>query len=180
MDYRIIESFRKTIAIQVDENGDVLIRVPLGYPKSKIEQFVQKNIVWIEKSVIKQKQNLNNRLELSDEDVNQLKRYAEKIIPPKVDYYSGLMSVKPRGMKITSAKKRFGSCSVDNSLCFSYMLMLYPEEAIDYVIVHELAHIVHHNHSEDFYNLVLRFMPDYKNREKLLKSKQCIPENCND
>ena len=88
----------------------------------------------------------------------------------RVDYYSRLMNVKPTGIKITSAKKRFGSCSGKNSICFSYYLMLYPKEAVDYVVVHELAHIRHHNHSKDFYSFVSEFMPDYKEREKLWKT----------
>lgn len=79
------------------------------------------------------------------------------------------MGVSPTGIKITSAKKRFGSCSGKNSLCFSFMLMQYPEEAVDYVVVHELAHIRHHNHSRDFYRFIEKYMPDYKEREKLLK-----------
>ena len=48
--------------------------------------------------------------------------------------------------------------------------MLYPNEAIDYVVVHELAHIKHHNHSKDFYSLISEYLPDYKDREKLLKA----------
>ena len=72
-------------------------------------------------------------------------------------------------MKITSARKRFGSCSGKNSLCFSYWLMLYPQEAVDYVIVHELAHIVHKNHSAAFYRLIGQYLPDYRERIKMLK-----------
>ena len=56
-----------------------------------------------------------------------------------------------------------------NSICFSWRLMLYPPEAIDYVIVHELAHIRHHDHSPAFYALIERYMPDWRERMKLLK-----------
>ena len=56
-----------------------------------------------------------------------------------------------------------------NSLNFSYRLMMYPKEAIDYVVVHELAHIKHHNHSADFYKLIEQYMPDYKKRIAILK-----------
>ena len=80
------------------------------------------------------------------------------------------MNVKPTGIKITSARKRFGSCSGKNSICFSLYLMTYPKEAVDYVVVHELAHIKYHNHSKEFYNFIERFMPDYKEREKFLKN----------
>ena len=77
------------------------------------------------------------------------------------------MNIKPTGVKITSAQKRFGSCNGKNSLCFSYILMLYPDEAVDYVVVHELSHIRHHNHSKDFYKLISSVLPDYKDLKYL-------------
>ena len=79
------------------------------------------------------------------------------------------MGLVPAGIKITSARTRFGSCSGKNSICFSWRLMLYPPEAIDYVIVHELAHIRHHDHSLAFYALIEQYLPDWKARMKLLK-----------
>ena len=79
------------------------------------------------------------------------------------------MGLVPAGIKITSARTRFGSCSGKNSICFSWRLMLYPPEAIDYVIVHELAHIRHHDHSPAFYALIEQHLPDWKVRMKLLK-----------
>ena len=79
------------------------------------------------------------------------------------------MGLVPAGIKITSARTRFGSCSGKNSICFSWRLMLYPPEAIDYVIVHELAHIRHHDHSPAFYALIEQYLPDWKVRMKLLK-----------
>ena len=78
------------------------------------------------------------------------------------------MDVYPKNIKITSAKKRFGSCSTKNNICFSYLLMLYPIEAITYVVVHELAHIKYHNHSSDFHNYIKKFLPQAKEYEKLL------------
>lgn len=80
------------------------------------------------------------------------------------------MGLTPAGIKITSAEKRFGSCSAKDSLCFSYRLMLYPPDAVDYVVVHELAHIRHKNHGKQFYALIAQVMPDYKERERLLKT----------
>ena len=80
------------------------------------------------------------------------------------------MGVSYGTVKITSAQKRFGSCSAKNNICFSYILMQYPIEAIEYVVVHELAHTVHHDHSKAFYALIEKYMPDYKQREKLLRT----------
>ena len=69
----------------------------------------------------------------------------------------------------TAARTRFGSCSGKNRLSFSLYLMAYPETAIEYVVVHELAHIRHHDHSPSFYALIERYMPDWRERMKLLK-----------
>ena len=96
-----------------------------------------------------------------------LREKAKQIIPQKVEYYSEIMGVKPIAVKINSAKKRYGSCSGKNSLNFSLYLMDKEEDFIDYVVVHELAHIKHHNHSKDFYKFIEGFMPDYKERMKL-------------
>ena len=79
------------------------------------------------------------------------------------------MGVQPTGVKITAARTRFGSCSTKNSLCFSLRLMRYPDECVDYVVVHELAHIRHKNHSRAFYQEVARYLPDYAAREAKLR-----------
>ena len=63
----------------------------------------------------------------------------------------------------------FGSCSSKRRISFSFRLMQYPAEAIDYVVVHELAHLRHMNHSPQFYALIEQYMPDYKSRRALLK-----------
>jgi predicted metal-dependent hydrolase len=79
------------------------------------------------------------------------------------------MGVRHSGVKITSARTRFGSCSAKNSICYSLYLMQYPPEAVDYVVVHELAHIRHKNHSPAFYAEVARWLPDYRRRQAMLR-----------
>ena len=98
-----------------------------------------------------------------------LKAKALPYLTERTEYFAKIMGVKPTGIKITSAKKRFGSCSGKNSICYSWRLMQYPAEAIDYVVVHELAHIIYKNHGKNFYKLIEKYLPDYKKREKLLK-----------
>ena len=83
--------------------------------------------------------------------------------------YSEIMGLYPTGITITGAERRFGSCSGKNRICFSWRLMRYPEEAIDYVVVHELAHIRHKDHSKAFYACIEQVLPDWRERRKLLK-----------
>lgn len=169
MNYKIVRAKRKTVSLSISDELEIVVRAPYFVSSAEIDRFVLSNKKWIEKAVEKKKAQLK-KYSLSDDEVNRLITMAKRVIPQRVEYYSKLMSLTPTGIKITQAKKRFGSCSSRNSLCFSCYLMLYPMEAIDYVVVHELAHIKHHNHSSDFYNLIKNYMPDYKECEKFLKS----------
>ena len=165
----IIRSKRKTLSLEVKENGTVVLRAPFRCSRKIIDAFVSEKAEWLESAIERQKRINENKVRLDDKQIAELKKSAKVLLPERVSYYSKLMGVEPTGIKITSAQKRFGSCSTKNSICFSYILMLYPQEAIDYVVVHELAHIRFHNHGKEFYNLVKSILPDYKNREKLLK-----------
>ena len=107
---------------------------------------------------------------LTDEKIAELKRSARTYLEAKTKYFANIMGLKYGRITITSAKTRFGSCSSKGNISYSYLLMTYPEAAREYVVVHELAHLVHMNHSAAFYALVERYMPDYKARRKLLKS----------
>ena len=169
-EYRVIRSKRKTVAIEIDENCNLILRVPKRFSQKSVEALLTKHKSWIETKMASQLEKQKNKVVLNSKQIANLKSKAQKIIPEKVSHYAEIMGLKPTGVKITSAQKRFGSCNGKNSLCFSYILMQYPESAIDYVVVHELAHIVHKNHSRDFYSLVESYLPDYKQRQMLLKT----------
>lgn len=95
---------------------------------------------------------------------------AKKILTERVNAYAGQYGFQYKKIGITSARTRWGSCSVDGSLNFSWRLILTPLEAVDYVVVHELVHTVCHNHSRRFWNKVEAIMPDYKERRKWLRT----------
>ncbi len=97
------------------------------------------------------------------------RQQASLIIPERVKFFAELHQLGYEKLKITSARTRWGSCSLKNTLNFSWRLILTPLDVIDYVIVHELAHTAHHNHSKRFWNLVAKLMPDYKARRKQLR-----------
>ena len=168
--YKIIRSKRKTLWLEVALDGSLTVRAPLLYSDREIAQFIEQHKTWVEKTQKKQAKRFENRLPpLTDSEIVKLKVLAKEILPKRIEYYSKLTGLVATDVKITSAKKRFGSCNGKNSICFSYVLMRYPDEAIDYVVLHELAHTKHHDHSRCFWALVERYMPDYKSRRKLLK-----------
>ena len=169
MEYRLIRSKRKTLAIEVTAEAELLVRAPMRASLKDIEKFIDGNREWIEVHIESAK---DRALRHPEPDATTQEKYiadAKSYIPERVKYYSELMRVEPAGITVTGAKKRFGSCSGKNRLCFSWRIMEYPKELVDYVIVHELAHIKHHNHSRDFYRFVESIMPDYKDRQKRLK-----------
>jgi predicted metal-dependent hydrolase len=94
---------------------------------------------------------------------------AKQILTERVDLYAGQYGFQYKKVGITSARTRWGSCSADRALNFSWRLILTPMEAVDYVVVHELAHTVFHNHSRRFWKKVEKIMPDYKERRKWLR-----------
>lgn len=172
-EYRIERADRKTVQLKINPDGSLVVRAPRKYPLREIERMVEQHEAWIEKhlAMVEKRAEREQTYAQTPEQIEALYRAAQAVLPLKVAHYARLMDVMPTGIRITSATKRFGSCSGKNSLCFSYRLMMYPEEAIDYVVVHELAHIRHHNHSAAFYAFVASVMPDYKQREALLKDK---------
>ncbi len=95
---------------------------------------------------------------------------ALKVISERTDYYAKQAGFMPSGVRIGSANTCWGSCSGKNRLSFSWKLILVPPEQIDYVVVHELAHTLEHNHSARFWKLVEVVLPDYKIRRKKLKA----------
>jgi predicted metal-dependent hydrolase len=168
-DYIVIHSKRKTLGLEITKDAQILVRAPMRTSKRDIEQMVQKHAQWIESHLEKQKMRFEARPEPSKEEQEALRKQAKDIIPLKVAFYGKRMGFEPTGITITSAEKRFGSCSPKNRLSFSWRLMRYPDAAIDYVVVHELAHIPHKNHGKAFYALIESYLPDYKVRKKLLK-----------
>ena len=167
MTYAILRSRRRTMCLEISRDGKVAVRAPLAMPLDRIEAFVASRTDWIQKHLAALPPPPPM---LTAEEIKTLRTRAQQYLPERVAFYSPRMGLTPTSIKITSAKHRFGSCSAQNGLCFSLYLMQYPVEAIDYVVVHELAHIRHHNHSTAFYDLVATYLPDHKARRALLRS----------
>lgn len=169
IEYSIIRSKRRTMALEITRDLNVVVRAPVFVAATEIDQFVQRHQQWICVHMERQRVRVASHPEPSPAETAEMKAAAHAYLPQRVAHFSRLMGLMPTGIKITSARHRFGSCSARNSLCFSYRLMTYPPEAIDYVVVHELAHILEKNHGPAFYALVERYLPDWQDRRELLK-----------
>jgi len=164
------------MAIYVRE-GKVIVRAPMRVPVRMVDSFVESKQTWIEKHIALWHKREEQRNDLDSGQLRKklitfYKTQAKDIIEKRVSYYASLMSVHPSNIKIGSAKKRWASCSSTGRLIFSWRLMAASPDAIDYVIVHELAHLKHMNHSYRFWNVVSTVMPDWKSRRKELRLLQ--------
>lgn len=164
----IIRSARRSVSLEVSGDGSVIVRCPLYFPEKECVRFAESKRAWIEKRLAE----VNNdpkRRDFSPDEINDLKRRAKEYLVPKTKEYADRFGFSYTRVTITGAKMRFGSCSGKNAISFSCFLMLYPQPFIDYVVMHELCHTVHHDHSSRFYDLLGRCMPDFRSRKDLYR-----------
>ena len=183
--YRIDRSgSRKHTYITIQKDGSVLVKAGRGVTAEQIAQFVAEKERWIRKrvDVIREAQQAVQshfyllgeaipRAGHTEEDIDRLYRQkAREIIPPLVERHSARMQVTPSAVSFRKNRSRWGSCSSQNRLSFNTRLAATPIDFIEYVVVHELAHIRHKNHSAAFWQEVARYLPDYKMRRDLVKT----------
>lgn len=167
--FRVVRSRRRTMALEITRQGEVLVRAPLGASDADIARFAERHRDWLEKHLTRRLAYLEAHPEPSLEQAAAWRALAAERLPGLVDRWAGVMGVSPCGVRITAARTRFGSCSARGRLCFSLYLMAYPEEAVEYVVVHELAHLRHHDHSPAFYAEVEKYLPNWRQRQALLR-----------
>ena len=168
MEYRVIRSARRTLALQIEKNGGLVVRAPFHTTDARIATFVSEHTDWVER----QRARIAERTlpPLSAAEIAMLRARAEADLPTRTARWAERMGVSYTRVTITSAQKRFGSCNSRGGIAYSYRLMQFPESVIDYVVVHELAHRREMNHSARFYAIIEQQLPDYRERIKLMKS----------
>lgn len=168
----IIRSSRRTLGIQVTKDGRVVARAPLKMPEKTIQDFLNSKADWIEKHLRKIQETEHKLEELQPftyEEIQQMAEKALKIIPERVKYYAPLIGVTYGKITIRNQKTRWGSCSGKGNLNFNCLLVMTPAEVLDSVVVHELCHRKHMDHSKDFYAEVYWVFPEYDKCNKWLK-----------
>jgi predicted metal-dependent hydrolase len=171
---KIIKQHRKSISLSV-EDENIVLKAPFWYSDSLIKEFILKHRNWIEKKEKKLQEQkdyyylFGKRYKKTKGYEKLLKEEAKRYIISRTTYLADKFKVKFNNIKINSAKKRWGSCSSKKNLNFSYRCISLPKEVIDYIIIHELTHLTHMDHSKEFWSLVKKRAPEYKRLEQLLK-----------
>ncbi len=168
--YHIIRSDRRSILMEI-RNGSILVRSPRTLGEDKIREFVSAHGSWIEKTLEKQ-QETSLHIPVSEEDAAKLRKQAGEVLRARAAYYGDIMGVSYNHIFIKDQKTRWGSCSARGNLNFNWKLILVGEEELDYVVVHELAHLKQMNHSPEFWREVEKILPDYKERRRRLRQFQ--------
>ena len=167
--YQIIKSDRKTIAIQIKPDGQVVVRCPKRMRIEEARRFVESKADWIEKHLAKSPP--QDVAKYTPKEIEQLREQARKLIAERVKHFAPIVGVTYGQIAIRTQHTRWGSCSSKGNLNFNCLLALVPPEVLDYVVVHELCHRKELNHSARFWNEVERILPDYKTRRSWLKER---------
>ena len=165
--YQIIKSDRKTIAIQIKPDGQVVIRCPKRMRIEEARRFAESKADWIEKHLAKRPP--QNVAKYTPKEIEQLREQARKLVTERVRYYAPIIGVTYGQIAIRAQHTRWGSCSSKGNLNFNCLLTLVPLEVLDYVVVHELCHRIELNHSETFWREVEKVLPNYKAQRSWLK-----------
>jgi len=199
LEYLLERKLRKTISLRITAEG-LLVSAPARLPLYQLEDSLRSKLGWIERKLrqvtlptllphqvlylgsilepisvpgLEQARLVGNILELPDGDLQALERWyraqARSHLTLKVRQWAA-QRFKPARVSITGAKGRWGSCSSDGRLNFSWRTMRLSPDLIDYVVVHELCHLEHMDHSKRFWDALESVMPDYRARHEAIKS----------
>ncbi len=171
-DIEIIRSRRKTMTAETAPDGRVIVRAPMRLSEQEIIRFLSEKSSAIEKHVqrrLADNDKLSETRPFTSEEIHRMAEEAMEIIPRRVEYFAKLMGVTYNRITIRNQKTRWGSCTVDGNLNFNCLLVAMPPEVLDSVVVHELCHRKHLDHSKEFYADVYRVFPDYDRCNKWLK-----------
>ncbi len=167
--YQWIRSRRKTIAIQIDREGQVIVRTPYGITKRQVEEFLDEKKDWLLQTRQRVEKRKTEQIPISEEVRREGIERAKRIFPERTAYFAKRMGVDYGRITIREQKTRWGSCSSKGNLNFNWKLVLLDPELLDYVVVHELAHRREMNHSVAFWKVVEAELPDYRERRRRLK-----------
>ena len=171
----IIRSNRRTVALEINRDLSITVRAPMRMKQADIEKFINEKSPWIEKHLEIMKTRNASESEkgqvkaFTEDEIRELEKKALASIPPKVEAVAQALDVSYGRITIRNQRTRWGSCSSNGNLNFNCLLVLCPDEVTEYVIVHELCHRKHMNHSKEFWTMVEKYCPDYKRQKTWLK-----------
>ncbi|GAA8326583.1 M48 family metallopeptidase [Helicobacter pylori] len=178
----------KTLSLNVTPSLEVILKMPDSCPQARANAFLKEQEAWLKKtlSAMQEKHSLlRSRLNTykdkilvfdemknaNDYTLTELKKILKTYLERKLPLIAQKMQTSYTGFSVRNNAKVLGSCSYHNRLSFALLLICAQKEAIDYVIIHELAHTIHKNHSQNFWRCVKTFCPNYRALRDHLKQR---------
>ncbi|MBU0614296.1 M48 family metallopeptidase [Patescibacteria group bacterium] len=153
----------RSVRIRIRYSGDVLVSVPFGIKEKRIKRIILEKSKWIAERLEKINKISNSDLCCFEKEHYQNhKQTALDFVRGKVSEWNSLLKLPVNTIRVKNHKTKWGSCSNKNNLNFNYKILFLPREMQDYIIVHELCHLKEMNHSKRFWELVERYLPDYR------------------
>lgn len=157
------------MALQVSEDGTITVRAPYRVPVREADLFVESHRDWIFARIASYERMRAVKPVYTDAERKAGMEQAKNVFAAKCRTFAAQMGVTYGRITVREQKTRWGSCSSKGNLNFNWKLVLMPEEILDYVVVHELAHRKEMNHSTAFWAVVGSVIPDYRARRQWLK-----------
>ncbi|WP_100953717.1 M48 family metallopeptidase [Helicobacter pylori] len=178
----------KTLSLNITPSLEVILKMPNSCPQARASAFLKEQEAWLKKTLLSMQEkhsllraNLEkykNKILIFDEVKNandytltELKKILKTYLEQQLPLIAQKMQTSYTGFNIRNNAKVLGSCSYHNRLSFALLLVCAQKEAIDYVIIHELAHTIHKNHSQNFWRCVKIFCPNYSALREHLKQR---------
>ncbi len=150
-------------------NGEALLYMGRNYRLDlRRDLALRKPVVALSKGIFSIQTKSTEQDYLRPFMIDWYKQKCSHKIQKRVDYYAGKLGVQPKEIHVKEQKKRWASCTIDNTLYFNWRCILAPSPILDYIIVHELCHILEKSHSSRFWSMLRTVMPDYEVRKKWL------------
>jgi predicted metal-dependent hydrolase len=172
IDYKLKRSLRaRYMRISVSCDAGVVVTVPWFMPQNKFESFIFQKSQWIlNKLKFVEKYKNRPRLKSSRTEYKLLRTQAYSLVKEKVEYWNKFYDFSYNRVTIRNQKTRWGSCSRQRNLNFNYKIVHLESKLLDYLVVHELCHLREMNHSHNFWQLVSKTIPNYKQARKELRN----------
>ncbi|HEX2792600.1 MAG TPA: SprT family zinc-dependent metalloprotease [Candidatus Paceibacterota bacterium] len=180
--YELHESKRaKRMSVTVYPNGRVRVSKPVRVSREKVEAFVAKQQDWIARTQAKFLRHSGGQLPIplpkprrGSKAYKEAVEAARTLVHERLTFYSSLYGFPYGLVSIRNQRTRWGSCSAAGNLSFNYKIAFLPPALADYIVVHELCHTKEHNHSERFWKLVERAVPEHKALRKELRTRYLL------
>ena len=173
VEYTVKKSARaRRLRVAVYCNASVVVTVPIDFGEYKIERFLKEKASWVlDKLDYFLRLGKTTRISGGRREYKKYRERAREFALAKVEKINRIYNFSFGKIFIKNHKTRWGSCSKKRNLNFNYKIIFLPEQLAEYIVAHELCHLQEFNHSHKFWNLLVRAIPDYRERTRELKSK---------